>query len=248
MSEHQCQGIILKLTERGEADQLVWMMTDLHGRQTFRARAAKKSKKRFAGLLQLFSLHDVTFQTSRQSWPVIKHIEGISIPTSFRHDLEGFAAASYGSELFLRLTRENDPQPELFLLLKSYIQFCQDQPLTPKALCRFHLRLLQELGLQPDWQHCMECGREAHEDLSFRFSTSEGGLLCPFCFPHPREDTPQLGDLTRQLMIALQYRLQPPTDSPLLWRAATDLLDKRIAQLIGNPPKSRAFLREMLEF
>lgn len=250
MSEELDKGIILKVTEHGESDQIVWMYTEHRGKQSFKARAARKSKRRFAGLLQTFSHHTLAFKPQSQGWPILLRVEPIALHPGFREHLEGFAAASYCAELFLRLTQEGDPNPALYTLLQSFLGYAEGSDITPKVLCRFHLRLLHDLGLQPNWEYCMECGSSIDRAASSRFEFEQGGLLCNRCFHHiqtPLLNAP-LSPQLRSLFVHLQERTALPPELSGHWSAAVELLDRRITGLLGKRPQSRTFLSQMVDF
>lgn len=240
----------MKLSEAGESDLLVWFLTEHHGRLTLKARGARKSKKRFMGRLQSFSHHELAFQPKRQGWPLLLRVEPITFHEGLRNNLGGFAAASYAAELLWRMTKEEDPQEGLFRLLASFLDYCEKEPLSPKALCRFHLRLLELLGMQPNWHACMECGRrlDGPDAEGLRLDLGQGGLLCATCPSPSLSATPSLSPALRGVLGALQHKQAHPPASPLQWQGAVELLDRRIGHILGMTPKSRQFLREMVDF
>lgn len=250
MPDLQTQAIILKITEHKEADLIVWMLTEDWGRLTLRAPSARKSQKRFIGRLQTFAHLAITFKPTKTSWPVLLDVEVEDLHVPLRDDLGRFASASYLAELMLRLTQEHDPVPDLFFLLRTFLEYCAANPLTPKVLCRLHLRLLQELGLQPNWRHCMECGKELSQEEEMFFELSQGALLCTTCKRAISRYTSavSLSQAVRGTLEAIQDKGQTAHVSPLHWEGALRMLDLRITHLLGQPPNSRAFLREMLHF
>ncbi len=246
MNEERSQGIILKLRDIGEADVLVTFFTDREGLLTMKAPRAKRSKKRFAGLLRSFAKHEITFQRKAHVAPRLLRLEPIVLREELATNLPAFAAASYLAELLIRLTQEGDANLSLFELADSFLSYLpQHSPLSPEAFCRFHLHLFRLLGLAPNWQFCLECGFPVSQDeRRFFFDLAQGGLICEHCVPEPDKNFPPLSEKLRLLMMRVQAR-QPTQAPPYLWRQAISLIDQRILFLLGSPPKSRSFLKEM---
>lgn len=245
MREEHTQGIVVHKKEVGESDLVVNFFTLDYGRMVFRAKGAKRSKKRFVGL-ETFSHHKLAFRQGRQGrWPTLLRLESIEMYAELRHDLGAYAAANYVAELFLKLTQEGDANPRLFQLLSSFLTYNIQKSLTVKTLCRFHLRLLEDLGLQPDWHHCMECGRPFGEESFFSFDLGQGGVLCQACSPPGSRTTRPLRRQTQRLLSSLQERKSIDLPTPPPWENATELLNSRIDHLLRQPPQTREFLYEM---
>ncbi len=244
--EQRTQGILLKTNDVGEADQVVNVFSLDHGRMVFRARGAKRSKRRFAGLLESFSHHEIVFQPGRGGrWPILLRLEPIEMHTTLRGDLGAFSAASYAVELFLKLTKEGDANPRLFQLLSTFLTYSTQQPLSPKGLCRFHLRILTDLGFQPNWNHCMECGRLFGKESFFHFDLAQGGLLCQTCLPPQSRTTRPLRIATQRLLSQLQKQQSLNSLAVRPWNDALLLLNLRTDHLLHGPPQSRNFLYQM---
>tara|TARA_B100000609_G_scaffold199555_1_gene204106 strand:+ start:34381 stop:35127 length:747 start_codon:yes stop_codon:yes gene_type:complete len=248
LQEEVCEGVILRMKDLREADLLVSMYTRTQGHMTFRAPGGRTSKRRFAGLLQSFSKHEVAFRRTRSAFPILLRLEPLAMHTELHADLHAFAAVSYAGELILRLTQEADVNPPLFELLDTFITYChKHSPLSEKALCRFHTRLLQLLGLQPGLARCLECGRNIEQERRIFFDLSQGGMLCDTCPPsHPHRIAPLSQDV-RGLLICLQRR-QATDFAPHVWYKTIELFDLRMTHLLGQPPKSRDFLKQLVGF
>lgn len=245
--EERTQGILLQSHPVGEADLLVQFFTPDRGRITLKAQGAKRSKKRFSGLLESFSHHHMAFEAKPSGRAVLLWLDPIEMHIRLRHNLGAFAAASHAVELVSKLTQEHDPNPQLFALLVSFLRYCTDHAITPKVLARFLLRLLHDMGLQPDWKFCMECGRPFSAERTFRFDLAQGGVICSSCIPSSASHLLSLPLRLplQQLLSLLQQKQTIPDVSLALWSDALSLLNQRINHLLGFPPRSRDFLYEM---
>lgn len=243
--EQKTQAIILKTREVGEADQVVSFFSKDYGRLTLKAPKAKRSKRRFLGMLESFSEHEIVFQERRAGWPQLLRLETIATRTKFREDLGAFSAASYAAELFLRLTQERDANLGLFQLLSAFLDMLLERPLHAKALCRFYIRLLHDLGFSPDWEYCFSCGLPSHSEESFRFDPSEGTLTCSRCLtPEQRSTRAAKKDLI-DLLLRIQNKQALEETSKELWKRALKLLELRIDFLLSGNPRSRKFFYDM---
>jgi DNA repair protein RecO (recombination protein O) len=126
------QGIILRTRPFTETSLLVdWLTSDL-GRLHTVARGARRPKSPFRGRLDLFFEADLSLVRSR---------------TSSLHTLR---EASYAAALIEQTTERDAPLPAVFELLRGFLAGLSGAPGSKCALFAFELKLLRELGLQPD--------------------------------------------------------------------------------------------------
>jgi DNA repair protein RecO (recombination protein O) len=243
--ESQTEGIILQTRELRESDLAVHLYTKDYGLMVVRAPGAKRSVRRFGGLLQSFSQHQLTFRQYRGQWPILLVLEPINMRLALCGDLGAYAGASYAVELFLHLTREDDVNISLFELLASYLDYCLTQSLTAKALCRFHLRLLENLGLMPNLDNCLECGEHYDAQFSYNFDLHQGAILCSNCSAQQTAALYPLNFEVLQLLWCVQHKKQLPVYVRQIWTRAMALLELRIEHLLGFCPRSRSFLYQM---
>lgn len=250
MQEEQCEGILLQSREVGESDLIVTFWTDRFGRMAFRAPKARKSQKRFAGQLQSFARLRLVFQRAREEerLPQLLRVdpsEGVAI---LPEELGAFASASFAGELMLRMTDEGDANAALYALFTGFLSFCASAALTPKALARFEMRLLELLGLLPSWSRCMECGSMIALVHTARFDLLQGGLVCGDCRPTQSHEAPLLTPILRAALDALQRKVTLEGETEPLWREVLGLLDRRLCHVLGHETRSRRFLAEVIGF
>ncbi len=238
--EFKERAILLKRADSGESSVIATFFGEESGQLTLYAPSGKKSRRRFGSALDSFTLSEIIYKKKSNGYHTLSSAEVLDPFPSLRTELRAFAAASYAAELYLSLTKEGEASPELFQLLYSYLSFCQTRPLSPKALSRFHLRLLELLGYRPNWENCLECGRYFSEEFAFFFDPQQGGILCAECasvYNHLINFPPHLQRHLTQLQERTELTVTPPP-----WRQTLLLLQRRIDFLLGIPPKSRAFL------
>ncbi|MFA6410530.1 MAG: DNA repair protein RecO [Candidatus Buchananbacteria bacterium] len=152
MATYQTYGIILKKTDRGEADQLFSIYTQTHGKILALGRATKKSQSKLNCHLQSFVVVNLMIAFGKSN----DHIASAEIFKNFSSlskDLKKIFLASFGLELIEKLTKLGQPDPKIFSLLARYLWVIDknnfsdsDWYLIKKT---FTLKLLTLLGLEP---------------------------------------------------------------------------------------------------
>jgi DNA repair protein RecO (recombination protein O) len=180
-------AIVLSALRYGETSKIVRLATRDHGVQSAIAKGAFRPKSRFGGALQLLS-------EGQAQWLMKEHRE-LNILTAFdlrrlhvglTEDLERYAVACALAEVILRFAPP-DPHPESFDVLQQALTELEDAPVQHLEPLGFRLlwRLVSVLGFAPSVDACVIDGMPLDADGMLRFSTSEGGALCPACASRP---------------------------------------------------------------
>lgn len=144
-------GVILRTRPLTDTSLIVhWLTPDL-GRLATVAKGARRPKSSFAGKLDLFYLAQFSFQRSRRS--ELHQLREVSLQDThpaLRRDLQAVHQASYCAALIEQATETETPIPEIYALMTGMLEeLCGHGP-QPQMLPAFELKLLAELGLQPD--------------------------------------------------------------------------------------------------
>ena len=184
MIDGKVLAIPLRVGDHGESDKIVTFYSSALGRVTGIAKGAKKSKKRFVNKLEEFSLLELQYRLPRGSTLLfISEADLIRSHLSLRQNIGKYTAAMYLSELLLRFTRDNDADPEVFLLLQWAFQSIDTGQNPQKIMALFHLRLLSATGYHPELGHCHGCMHPVGPNRSFVLTPGNGALLCNACHP-----------------------------------------------------------------
>jgi DNA repair protein RecO (recombination protein O) len=145
------------------------------------ARAARKSKKRFAGALEGFAVIHVELSSGRGA---LARLETARVTRVFPRLLTNLAALDAAGTL-LRLTRdllpERAPEPEIFDSLIEALELLDGGvPPRPVTVC-CQARLLALCGYAPMLSACVSCGREVPPDRLALFDVTRGGVVCRAC-------------------------------------------------------------------
>lgn len=134
-----------------ETSLIVHWLTPEFGRLATVAKGARRSKSPFAGKLDLFYLADFSFQRSRRSeLHQLREVSLREMHAPIRQEMEYLQQASYCTALVEQTTEMETPIPEIFSLMTGFLKHLPQQPPQPQTLFAFEIKLLSELGLQPD--------------------------------------------------------------------------------------------------
>ncbi|NVJ26323.1 DNA repair protein RecO [Myxococcus sp. AM011] len=241
MERYDDDALVLSTMDYGEADRLVTLLTREHGKLTAFASGARKSKRRFAGALEPFMRLRVHIVETRGSTVRLDSTDIVAGYYAAREDLSLIARALYAVELCRELTRDHEPQPELFFLLEGYLRRLDAKEAGPTSLLAFELSALAHAGLMPRFDACSLCGKEP--GARPRFDQAHGGAVCEACSLRVREAVPIPVELLSGLR-ALQEGERTPLPADLRARARS-LLNVFIAHHLGRRLKSVDFMAQV---
>jgi len=244
MRSSQCEAIVLGVMEYREADCLVALFTLEHGKLRGIAPGAKKSRRRFAGILEPFARLRLEIAV-KEGLSRLHGADPVTVYPGIRRELVKIAHAGYACELSEQFLPEGGSNPRLYRLLVSYLEQLDSAPFAPSDRAFFEVNFLNILGYRPSLDHCVSCGGAILPGDPRRFAPAAGMLLCEGCGKGGRVFLPQAAEL---LLRALRTgRFGAVTFPPAALREAEELLDGAIAAHLVRPLKSLAFLREIGE-
>jgi DNA repair protein RecO (recombination protein O) len=149
--EEKSIGLILRTRPLTETSLIVQWLTPEFGRLATVAKGARRPKSPFRGKLDLFFVADFSFARSRRSeLHLLREVSVRETNPALRHDLDLLQQASYAAALIEQTTETETPLPALFQLLLDLLRFLPGRPARPQTIFALEIKLLEELGLQPD--------------------------------------------------------------------------------------------------
>ena len=146
-------GLILRTRPLTETSLIVHWLTPGLGRIATVAKGARRPKSPFGGKLDLFYLADFSFQRSRRSeLHTLREVVLKETHAAIRDEMGLVQQASYATALIEHSTELETPLPEIFSLMTTYLLHLSTGPPLPQSLFAFEVKLLSELGLQPDFE------------------------------------------------------------------------------------------------
>lgn len=252
MSSLMTPAILLRRVEYGDFDLILSFLTLKEGKRSAIAKAARKSTKRFGGILELFSNLDIVCSSSRRNGLLILQEAALKNACSdIRADIIRTAYASYWVELIDTSSEEGQKQPELYRLLEFTLCQLDQNCLLPEALSiLFQIRFLMLSGYRPNLRYCRNCRRSVDESDTkiFHFDLAHGGLLCQRC------EVVKSGQLilTKSTLKQLQwiesgslYKAGRVRLSGTAIRESLTMLEAFVPFQFGKDPRSLKFLSQV---
>ena len=147
----RAHGLILRTRQFTETSLIVNWLTQEHGRISTIAKGARRAKSPFRGKLDLFYECEFSFQRSRRSeLHTLREVVLQEANAALRHELGYLQQASYCSTLVEQTTEKETPLPIIFELMRSFLSALPIGAVQPQNIFAFELKLLAELGLQPN--------------------------------------------------------------------------------------------------
>lgn len=245
-------AILLRRIEHGDYDLIITLLTLDKGKTSVIAKSAKKSRRRFAGVLELFSILDVVCSHGRgRGLPVLQEA-AIKHPLSAIHgNIKKTAYASYWAELINAWTEEGKKQASLFRLLKYALLQLDNGPLPEAAVSIFfQIRFMEMSGLIPDFVRCIQCGKPIDQirEVNFYFYPAKGGGVCQGCHVGSQGGICISKGTLKQLQWIEKADLEKAGRIRFSTRAlkeGTELLETFVPYHFGKEPRSLKFLQQI---
>jgi DNA repair protein RecO (recombination protein O) len=176
------RAIVLGKESFGEADYYVDFLTEEYGRFTAVAKAAKRSRRRYAGGLDLFCHDEIALRGDPAGRPYLVELVVLNAFLPLRENLDRAAAAGRCLQWIRRLVPPNAPLPGLFKLLGQTLALLARAPsveATDRMELLFRLQFLSRAGLAPRLDGCARCGSDG--PIAAILSPEAGGVLCVSC-------------------------------------------------------------------
>jgi DNA repair protein RecO (recombination protein O) len=245
-------AIMLRRIEFGDYDIIITFFTLNHGKVSVIAKSAKKSTKRFSGILELFSVLDIVYGSTRgKGLPVLQEAVLKQPFSEIRADIIKTAYASYWAELIDKWMEKSEKQSKLYHLLK-YVLGGLDFGNTNEAVLSilFQMRFIAISGHSPNLMQCTICKTPLEEikKRSIIFDLSKGGLVCENCSQNTSKKIVLSKGTIKQLLwiekgdlkMAKRIRFAPQTLNEGL-----TFLEAFVPYHLGKEPKSLKILRQI---
>jgi DNA repair protein RecO (recombination protein O) len=144
-------GLILRTRPLTETSLIIHWLTPNFGRIATVAKGARRHKSPFAGKLDLFYLADFSFSRSRSSdLHNLREVKLHEMHGAIREDILKLQQAAYAANFIAQATETETPLPAVFELLREFLDCLCRQKTAPQLVLAFELKLLHELGLEPN--------------------------------------------------------------------------------------------------
>lgn len=241
------EAIVLSRFDYGEADRILTLITPGGGKIKAIAKGIRRPKSRIGGSLEPFAELRLALAQGR-TFEVVTQVEVVHAWLNLRDNLVSFGTASYLAELADGTLEERHAAESVYILLKRAYEIL-DSGMTPGRVARwFEMHLADELGVRPEVDRCVECGRLLEADERYRWMPPLGGVLCDRC-PGPPFERAALSLDALKLLKAYQrqdvealalLRVRPEVE-----REVEIAMREFLAYSLDRRPRSLAFLDEV---
>ncbi|MDD5396833.1 MAG: DNA repair protein RecO [Candidatus Moranbacteria bacterium] len=183
--EYKYTGIVLSKRDVGETDRIYTIYTLEGGKVRSLAKGVRKSHAKLAASLENVTLADITIARARGLGKITGSIVENNF-SSLKQDLDALTETFAGLHIFDKLVDYENPDPQIFVLLRSYLEavdcLAAVGGVEKQTLLRlgFLVKLLHALGYALEMNCCVACGEILSENF-LHFSSQAGGVLCEHC-------------------------------------------------------------------
>ena len=174
------EGFILKNRKYGETDSILTIFTRKAGKITAIAKGARKPKSNLLAGIQPFCYSELVIYKGKSLYTV-SQCDPKEIFYPLREDLKKLSYAAYLVELVDAVTTEGQTNNRLFNLFGKTLYLLKKEDIEINTIVRaFEIKLMNYIGYRPQLIGCVNCNKK--ESPTWKFSSTEGGLLCSTCF------------------------------------------------------------------
>ena len=175
-----CDGLVLRVSDSGEHDRSLVLLTADEGKIYITAKGARSTKSKTASLCRICAYVNVElYEKNGRFW-----LAGGSVNNAFfglSEDLSDFALASYIMQIAEEISGENYPAHDVLRMSLNTLYAIE------KKLCsREQIKATYEIfaaavsGFSPDLECCSVCGGEEYSD-GLWLDVMNGSVICASC-------------------------------------------------------------------
>ena len=245
-------AILIRRLEYGDYDLILTFLTLTKGKITVIAKSAKRSTKRFGGLLELFYLLDIVINPGKgKGMPVLSEA---SLRLPMEHigtDIKKTAYASYWAELVNGWVEAGQSQKDLYDVLVFALMGLNAGNISADVLSiLFQMRFLALSGLCPNLNQCSTCYSDVEDTARHTLGVdlAKGGLVCDNCTPYVSGEKCLSKGTIKQLKWLSEGDMRKAARirfSKQAMQEGLSFLEAFVPYHLGKEPKSLRFLRKI---
>ncbi len=174
MAHYRDSGVIVRTYKLGEADRILSVITENHGKVRAVAKGVRKTRSRYGGRLELLRHLDLQFYKGRGDLDIVTQAETRDHWPEIRNNLDRLGKALTIAEAVDQVAQDRQPNSELYRMLCGGLATLHiaDPALMVPA---FMLKVLALEGVAPALDECVIGGETSA--LEF-FDPGTGGVTC----------------------------------------------------------------------
>ena len=246
MSTEKTDALVIRQVDFSETSRVVTFFTRDFGKIGALAKGARRLKGPFESALDLLATCRIVFiRKSSSGLDLLTEAQLLSRFQPVGRDLAFLYGGYYVAELLSSLSEEYDPHPTWYDEAVTALGRLASGDDAKRALLRFELVTLREIGQLPTLDECVVCGASASSDTSFGFWVSQGGLICRACQrPEYGQHQIQPGSvaLLRRLGAESDLTLDRIVISPVQMQQMRTVITAAVSHALGHRPKMLRYL------
>ena len=175
-------GVVLRTYRLGEADRIVVLLTEGHGKVRAVAKGVRRTSSKWGARLEPLSHVALLLWQGRSDLAVVNQAEVLDHFRAEREDLERVADGFAMLEAADQLAQESHADPGLYTMLVGALRALADTRNDARMIVpSFFVKALAHEGAGPVLDACARCAKPAGSVDLVAFDITEGGALCTAC-------------------------------------------------------------------
>jgi DNA repair protein RecO (recombination protein O) len=198
-------AVVLRTYKLGEADRIVVMLSEQHGKIRAVAKGVRKTKSKFGARLEPLSHVRLLLYQGREL-DIVSQAESVETLAPLVADLDHLTSGLAMVEAVDQIAMEREPAPQLYRMLVGALRTIATRS-GPLVVAAFYWKLLAAEGVSPELDACVRCGSDGP---LVAFDMLHGGVLCRSC----RSGAPLSPEALELMRMILGGRLNDALDVP----------------------------------
>ena len=191
-------AVVLRTYKLGEADRIVVLLTEAHGKVRAVAKGVRKTKSKFGARLEPMS-HVTLLMAEGRELDIVSQADSVETLAPMLADLDHLTAGIAVLEAADQMTLDREPVPHLYRMVVGALRTIAERN-GPLVVPSFYWKVLAAEGVRPELDVCVRCGDEGPMAA---FDMDHGGVLCRSC----RTGAPLSDDALELMRMILGGRL-----------------------------------------
>lgn len=170
-------AVVLRTYRLAEADRIVVLMTEHHGKVRAVAKGVRKTLSKFGARLEPMSHVQLLLAHGRGDLDIVSEAESIETLAPLVADLDHLTNGMAMLEAVDQLALEREPSPHLYRMLVGALRTVARRS-GPLVVPAFYWKLLAAEGITPLLDECARCGEPGP---LVALDMDHGGALCRNC-------------------------------------------------------------------
>lgn len=198
-------AVVLRTYKLGEADRIVVLLTEEHGKIRAVAKGVRKTGSKFGARLEPMS-HVRLLLSQGRELDIVSQADSVETLAPMLADLDHLTAGIAVLEAADQMSLDREPAPQLYRMVVGALRTIAERG-GPLVVPAFYWKLLAADGVRPELDLCVRCGED---NQLVAFDMEQGGALCRNC----RTGAPLSDEALQTMRMILGGRLNEALDLP----------------------------------